>query len=158
MARVHTRIYTTIAAEWKSVFTLPSSQLDENLPVRSQFYSDHRVNFSTHRCCQSATFGPLTFCVYPLLLRPKIIEKTTKRWKRIERRKLWSAQRECQTAGRVAQRECQTAGRVAAKRPTGCCWSSESLQFWNLLSFRWTFKNVRLKKKEIYTINILASL
>ena len=58
-----------------SVFTLPSSRLDENLPLRSQFYSDHRVNFSTYRSCQSATLGPLTFCVYPLLLRPKIIGK-----------------------------------------------------------------------------------
>ena len=34
-------------------------------------------NVSTYRSCQSATFGPLTFCVYPLLLRQKIIEKTT---------------------------------------------------------------------------------
>ena len=59
------------------VFTLPSSRLGENLPTRSQFYSDHRVNFSTYRSCQSTTFGQLTFCVNPLLLRPKIIEKTT---------------------------------------------------------------------------------
>ena len=67
-------IHTTIGAVCKSVFTLPCSQLDENLPLRSQFYSDNRVNFSTYRSCLSATFGPLTFCVYPLLLRPKIIE------------------------------------------------------------------------------------
>ena len=64
-------ILTTIAAICKSVFTLPSSQLDENLPVRSQFYSDHRVNFSTYKSCQSATFGPLTFCIYPLLKSSK---------------------------------------------------------------------------------------
>ena len=38
-----------------------SSRLDENLPARSQFYSDHRVNLSTYRYCQSATFGPLAF-------------------------------------------------------------------------------------------------
>ena len=38
-----------------------SLRLDENLPLRSQFYSDHRVNFSAYRYCQSATFGPLVF-------------------------------------------------------------------------------------------------
>ena len=45
-----------------------SSRLDENLPTRSQFYSysDHRVHFSTYRYCQSATFGPLAFCVCSL--------------------------------------------------------------------------------------------
>ena len=43
-----------------------SSRLDENLPERSQFYSDHRVNLSTYRYCQSATFGPLAFCVCSL--------------------------------------------------------------------------------------------
>ena len=43
-----------------------SSRLDENLPARSQFYSDHRVNLSTYRYCQSATFGSLTFCVCSL--------------------------------------------------------------------------------------------
>ena len=35
-------------------------------PLRSQFYSDHCVNFSTYRYCQSATFGPLAFCVCSL--------------------------------------------------------------------------------------------
>ena len=43
-----------------------SSRLDEHLPGRSQFYSDHRVNFSTYRYCQSATFGPLAFWVCSL--------------------------------------------------------------------------------------------
>ena len=45
-----------------------SPRLDENLPGRSQFYSDHRVIFSTYRYryCQSATFGPLAFCVCSL--------------------------------------------------------------------------------------------
>ena len=43
-----------------------SSRLDENLPVCSQFYSDHRVHFSTYRYCQSATRGPLAFCVCSL--------------------------------------------------------------------------------------------
>ena len=35
-----------------------SSRLDENLPLRSQFYSDHRLNFSTYTCryCQSVFF------------------------------------------------------------------------------------------------------
>ena len=40
-----------------------SSRLDVNLPARSQLYSDHRVNLSTYRYCESATFGPLAFCV-----------------------------------------------------------------------------------------------
>ena len=40
-----------------------SSRLDVNLPARSQFYSGHRVNVSTYRYCQSATFGPLVACV-----------------------------------------------------------------------------------------------
>ena len=47
-------------------FANESSWLDENLPMRSQFYSDHPVNFSTYRYCQSATFGPLAFCVCSL--------------------------------------------------------------------------------------------
>ena len=55
----------------RRVFTLPSSKFDENLPGRSQFYSDHHVNFSTLTSCQSATFGPLAFCICPLLLRQK---------------------------------------------------------------------------------------
>ena len=40
--------------------------LDENLPARSQFCCDHRVNVSTYRYCQAATFGPLAFCVCSL--------------------------------------------------------------------------------------------
>ena len=46
-----------------------SSRLDENLPGRSQFYSDHRVIFSTYRYCQSATVGPLAFCVCSLFFK-----------------------------------------------------------------------------------------
>ena len=48
----------------------------ENLPERSQFYSDHRVHLSTNRYCQSATFGPLAFCdclfFYDIKKIPKI--------------------------------------------------------------------------------------
>ena len=43
-----------------------SSRLEENLPARSQFYSNRRVHFCTYRYCQSATFGPLAFCVCSL--------------------------------------------------------------------------------------------
>ena len=43
-----------------------SSRLDKNLPARSQFYSDQRVHLSKYRYCQSATFGPLAFCVCSL--------------------------------------------------------------------------------------------
>ena len=57
----------------RRVFTLPSSKFDENLPARSQFYSDHPVNLSTLTYCQSATFGPLAFCVCPLFFTTKII-------------------------------------------------------------------------------------
>ena len=41
-----------------------SSQICPFLAVRPQFHSIHRVNLSTPRYCQSATFGRLTFCVY----------------------------------------------------------------------------------------------
>ena len=44
MHAFHCSIYTTIAAVCKFVFTLPSSRFDENLPERSQFYSDHHQN------------------------------------------------------------------------------------------------------------------
>ena len=53
-----------------------SSRLDENLPACSQFYSDHRVNFSSYRYCQSSTFGLLAFCVCSLFfydIKSKII-------------------------------------------------------------------------------------
>ena len=42
-----------------------SSQICPFLAARSQFHYNQRVNFSTPRYCQSATFGRLTFCVYP---------------------------------------------------------------------------------------------
>ena len=44
-----------------------SSQICHFLALRRQFQSNPRVNLSTLRYCQSATFGRLTFCVYPLL-------------------------------------------------------------------------------------------
>ena len=44
-----------------------SSQICTLLALRPQVHSNHRVNLSTPRYCQSATFGQLTFCVYPLL-------------------------------------------------------------------------------------------
>ena len=43
-----------------------SSRLDENLAGRSPLYSDHRVHFYTYRYSQTATFGPLPFCVCSL--------------------------------------------------------------------------------------------
>ena len=36
-----------------------SSKFDVFLAERSQFDSDHRVDFYAHTCCQTATFGPL---------------------------------------------------------------------------------------------------
>ena len=50
-----------------------SSRLDENLSVRSQFHSNDRVNLYTPRYCQSATCGPLAFCVCSLLYYGKTI-------------------------------------------------------------------------------------
>ena len=47
-----------------------SSKFDENLPARSQFDSDHRVDFSTPTSCQSATFVT-AFCVCPFFPRQK---------------------------------------------------------------------------------------
>ena len=44
-----------------------SSLICPFLAGRPQFHSNHRVNVSTPRYWQSATFGRLTFCVYPLL-------------------------------------------------------------------------------------------
>ena len=43
-------------------FLAARSKLDEFLAARSKFDSDHRVDFYTHTCCQSAITGPL-FCV-----------------------------------------------------------------------------------------------
>ena len=59
--RVAADLVTTIGAVCKSVFTLPSSQLDEHLPAHSQFYSDHRVNCSTFRYLWTAHFLHLSF-------------------------------------------------------------------------------------------------
>ena len=48
-----------------------SSKWDRFLPVRYQFDTNHRVNFSTPSCCLSATFRPLAFCVCPLFYTTK---------------------------------------------------------------------------------------
>ena len=44
-----------------------SSQICPFLALRPEFHSNHCVNSSTPKYCQSATFGRLTFCVYTLL-------------------------------------------------------------------------------------------
>ena len=57
--------YTTIEG--------PSSKFDECLAVRSQFDSDHGVDFSTPTSCQSATFVRPLFAFYcTLSFRKKI--------------------------------------------------------------------------------------
>ena len=48
-----------------------SSRYDRFLPARPQFDNHHRIHFSTPTCCQSATFGPLAFCVCPLFFTAK---------------------------------------------------------------------------------------
>ena len=62
-------IYTTIGALSTKIC---SQNRTGFLPARSQFDTNHRVNFTTPTCCLSATFGPLAFCVCPLFLRQKI--------------------------------------------------------------------------------------
>ena len=52
-----------------------SSKFDENLPLRSQFDTDHRVDFSTPTSCQSATFVRLLF---PFVLYDKKSSKNHK--------------------------------------------------------------------------------
>ena len=56
----HTKIYTTIG-ELSSKFEEElSSKFEEFLAGRSQFDSDHGVDFSAPTCCQYVTFvGPL---------------------------------------------------------------------------------------------------
>ena len=49
-------IYTTIGER--------SSKCEEFLAVRSQFDSDHGVDFSAPTCCQSATFVRALFALY----------------------------------------------------------------------------------------------
>ena len=69
-------IYTTIGE--------PSSKVDEFLAVRSQFDSDHGVDFSTATCCQSATFVRPLFALYCTLvfLRKIIINNAAFRHRR----------------------------------------------------------------------------
>ena len=55
------------------VITNLSSKFDENFPVRSQFYSDHRVNCLR----QSATFVRPLFAFVICFLQQKIIKKNT---------------------------------------------------------------------------------
>ena len=85
-----------------------SSRLDENLPVGSQFYSDHHVNFSTYRYCQSATFGPLAFS-YFIVLSIKLVFMVLG----------------------------ISYSRVLAQRPTGCC-SASTYMFGRIDLLDWT--------------------
>ena len=57
-------ILTSIRTVCKCVLTnnMSFSSLAAAIPLKS-----YSVNLPTPRCCQSATFGRLTFCVYPLL-------------------------------------------------------------------------------------------
>ena len=50
-----------------------SSKLDEFLAARSQFDSDHRVDFYAPTCCLSATFVRPLFAFVLCFLRQKII-------------------------------------------------------------------------------------
>ena len=61
----------------RAVLTNLSSKYDENIPVRSQFNSDHSVNFSTPTSCQSATFARPLFAFF-LCFNEKNNQKTTR--------------------------------------------------------------------------------
>ena len=51
-----------------------SSKFEEFLAVRSQFDSDHGIDFYAPTCCQSVTFVRLLFAFYcPLFFTKKII-------------------------------------------------------------------------------------
>ena len=72
----HKSVLTNLSSQicpHKSVLTNLSSKFDEFLAERSQFYTDHRVNWYAHTCCQSATFGPLLHYIVLCFLREKII-------------------------------------------------------------------------------------
>ena len=56
-------IYTTIGGL--------SSKFEKCVAVRSQFDSDHGVDFSTPTCCQSTTFVRRLFAVYCTLFFTK---------------------------------------------------------------------------------------
>ena len=65
---IEKHIYTTIGEL--------SSKFDEFLAVRSQFDSDHGVDFFAPTCCQSATFVRTLFAFYC----PFFSEKKKKKW------------------------------------------------------------------------------
>ena len=57
----------------RAVLKKLSSEFDEFLAGRSQFDSDHVVDFYAPTCCQSATFGQLFAFYCPLFFTEKII-------------------------------------------------------------------------------------
>ena len=57
----------------KFVLTNLSSKFDEFQAARSQFDTDHRVDFYAHTCSQSAIFGPLFAFCCPLFFTEKIM-------------------------------------------------------------------------------------
>ena len=67
LGRVRIYVYTTISA-LSPVRKNLSSKFDVFLADRSQFDSDHHVDFYAHTCCQSATFGSLFAFYCPLFL------------------------------------------------------------------------------------------
>ena len=68
-------IYTTVGEL--------SSKFDEFLAVRSQFDSEHGVDFYAPTCCQSAIFVPSLFAFYcPFFLRKKVINNVAFRPRR----------------------------------------------------------------------------
>ena len=131
-----THIYTTIGA-CKCVFILPSSHFRLHVWSKISSRAPNSIAITAYIFLRIDLANPLP--LYRSLFASIICfydQKSSKKQQCGEnatngvhyevlsandRRNRLSAQRECQTAGRVAQRECQTAGRVAAMRPTGCC-------------------------------------
>ena len=75
-ARNSTAIITSIFLFYLDYYNSPvrknlSSKFDEFLAGRSQFDSDHRVDFYAPTCCQSSTSGPLFAFIYPLFCTGK---------------------------------------------------------------------------------------
>ena len=141
-----------------------SSRSDENLPMRSQFYSDHRVNFSTYRYCQSAPFGLLAFCVCALFfmilnkkefriatvemftsdLNAGVVPQMSPPPHDLERLRTTMVDFIVLSIKLVFMVLGVSYSRVLAQRPTGCCSASfhnnACLILWHILSYLLTVK------------------
>ena len=118
-------------------------------PLRSQFDTNHRINFSTPTYCQSATFGPLAFCVCPFFTTKIIINFATFCYVVFTLIARWRHRHLLKTRVRTTSHDYAqlstmvdfivlsiklvfmvlgvSYSRVLAQRPTGCCSASTHL-------------------------------